>query len=95
MAEHSERTLYTGSKTRITKDNNVIVENTNIVRGDVNGDGLVNIADVVKVADHTIIQNTIKNSYEKYAGEVTNDNIINISDVIKIADYTLNKDIDL
>ena len=87
--------IYTGSKTRITKDNNVIVEYTNIVRGDVNGDGLVNIADVVKVADHTIIQNTIKNSYEKYAGEVTNDNIINISDVIKIADYTLNKDIDL
>ena len=71
-------------KTGMTIGNYVI-----IVKGDVNKDGIVNIADVVMIADHTIKQNVLTEDITKNAAEVTNDNIINIADVIKIADYSI------
>ena len=60
-----------------------------IVKGDVNKDGIVNIADVVMIADHTIKQNVLTEDVTKEAAEVTKDNVINIADVIKIADYSI------
>ena len=66
---------------------------TVIVKGDVTSDGVINISDVVKIADHTIKQNTLTKDYYMEAAEVTKDNVINISDVVKIADYTLDDSI--
>ena len=65
------------------------------ILGDVTGDGIINIADVIKIADHTITQNVLSTQYNKLAADVTGDNIINIADVVKIADYTLNNNINL
>jgi len=69
-------------------------EYTLVVSGDVTGDGIVNIADVLKIADHTINKN-ILTDYEELASEVTNDTNLNIADVLKIADYTLDKRIEI
>ena len=44
--------LYTGSKTKIYNNNNLIIEYTNIIRGDVNGDGKINYLDYVNVYNH-------------------------------------------
>lgn len=44
--------LYTGSKTKIYNNNNLIIEYTNIIRGDVNGDGKINYLDYVSVYNH-------------------------------------------
>lgn len=94
----SSSSIYSG--TSIVKSGYVttgmtIDKYTIIVKGDVTGDGLVNIADVVKVADHTISQNILTDTYTKNAADVTGDNLINIADVVKIADYTLNNTVTL
>ena len=64
-----------------------------VVKGDVTGDGVVNISDVMKIADHSLNNNVLIKEQEKIAAEVTNDNSINIADVKKIADYTLDNSI--
>lgn len=87
--------IFTGSKTKIYKDSILVVEFINVVSGDVTGDGIVNIADVIKIADHSINQNVLVEDYEKLASDVTKDSVINIADVVKIADHTLDNSINL
>jgi len=87
--------IYTGSKTKIYNGDTLVVEFTNIVNGDVTSDGIVNIADVIKIADDILGLNTLTSDCEKIAAEVTGDEIINIADVVKIADYTLDNSIKL
>ena len=65
-----------------------------VIKGDVTGDGNVNIADVKKIADYTLSGSGLE-QYELLASEVTKDETINIADVKKIADYSLNKEINL
>ena len=60
--------IYTGSKTRIYNGDTLVIEYTNIVNGDVTGDGIANIADVVKIADHSITQNVLNKDYEILLG---------------------------
>lgn len=64
-----------------------------IVSGDATGDGIINIADVVKIADHAIKGNVLINPLEVLAADATSDNIINIADVVKIADFAINSNI--
>lgn len=64
-----------------------------IVSGDATGDGIINIADVVKIADHAIKGNVLINPLEVLAADATGDNIINIADVVKIADFAINSNI--
>ncbi len=85
--------ISTGSKINIEIANKNI-EYTLIVSGDTTGDGIVNISDVIKLADHIITRN-ILNNYEKIAAEVTNNDNLNISDVIKLADYILDRSIEI
>ena len=92
--EKTEGSIATGDKAKIYLDNLLVSEYTLVVSGDVTGDGIVNIADVLKIADHTINKN-ILTDYEELAAEVTNDTNLNIADVLKIADYTLDKRIEL
>ena len=63
-----------------------------IVEGDLTGDGIINIADVIKLADHTVTRDVLTDIEQK-AGEVTGDTTLNIADVIKLADYTVDKSI--
>ena len=56
--------VKTGDKIRIIiNDNNIIEYNISII-GDVTGDGIVNIADVIKIADHSIQQDILIEDYE-------------------------------
>ena len=80
--------ITTNSVTKIYRDNNLEMEIVNVVPGDTNSDGRINIADVKKLADHTLKGN-ILNKYEIIAGEVTLDGKLNIADVKKLADYTI------
>lgn len=80
--------ITTTSVTKIYRDNNLETEIVNVVPGDTNSDGRINIADVKKLADHTLKGN-ILNKYEIIAGEVTLDGKLNIADVKKLADYTI------
>ena len=74
--------------------NSKIIEYTLIVSGDITGDGKVNIADIVKIADYTL-SGGILNNYEMKAVDITGDGKVNIADIVKLADYTSNKTIEI
>lgn len=78
--------VYTGMKV----ENYIIV-----VYGDVTEDGYVNIADVVKIANHTISSNILNKDYLLVAANVAQDNYINIADVVKTANYTIDNSMTL
>ena len=84
----------TGSITKILKDNKLYATKINIVKGDVTGDGNVNIADVKKIADYSLTKSGLE-YFDIYAAEVTGNNTINVADIRKIADHSLNKTVDL
>ena len=47
-----ENMLYTGGKTKIYNNGTLVIEYTNIIRGEVNGDGKINYLDYVNVYNH-------------------------------------------
>ena len=59
-----------------------------VVKGDVTSDGIVDISDIVKIAN-SCLDNSISDTYELVASDVTNDNSIDISDVVKISNFAL------
>ena len=86
--------IGTGWITKILQDGQIISTKVNIIKGDVTGDGISNIADVKKIADYTLTGKGLE-YFDINAAEVTKNNQINIADVKRIADYTLDKEIDL
>ncbi len=60
----------------------VVFANNSIVDGDVNGDGIINLSDVVDAASY-ILKNT-PHSFYKYAADINNDEAINITDMVII-----------
>lgn len=87
---NDKQLLYTGSKTKIYKNQNLYVELTNIIRGEVSGDGKINYSDYVKVYNH--IQKTkypelnktlLKDEY-LLAADMKSDGKINYSDYVRI-----------
>ena len=59
-----------------------------IVRGDINGDGLVNIMDKSKLSEHILRIEEIE-GYGFYAADVYENDLINIQDKSKLSDYIL------
>ncbi|MDO4963115.1 MAG: InlB B-repeat-containing protein [bacterium] len=82
----SENKVYTGGKTKVYKDTNLVVEYTNIVRGDLNGDGLVDIADLAKMYNHYKGNITMEGAYHK-AASITTDDTVDIADLAKMYNY--------
>lgn len=88
-----EKNIGTGSY--ITINNGYDLVNYEIVvYGDVSGDGLVNIGDVIQTADYSIGTQAQKNKLlplqsQLIAADVNKDSKINIGDVIKIANYSI------
>ena len=80
------RLIYTGSITKIFKNNNLVASYINIVLGDVNRDGNVDISDVSKLYSKVMGNNIIDDLIE-IAGDVNKDNHIDISDVSKIYNF--------
>lgn len=82
--------LYTGSKTKIYKNNKIFIEYTNIIRGDVNGDGKINYLDYVSIYNH--IQKVKNPTSEKkelkdvylISSDMNNDSKVNYLDYVKV-----------
>lgn len=81
--------ITTGSKIKFYKNNNVIAEYINIVYGDVNGDGIINITDVSKLFSHISNNEEIKEDYYLKAADVNFDDHITITDIAKLFAYVI------
>lgn len=85
----------TGYIAKLIVDEVVVDQATIIVKGDLNGDGVANIADAMNIKD-SILGKTSLNNIKKIAGDINGannngDNQINIADFMLLKDYILNK----
>ena len=80
--------LYTGSTTKILKGNQVIVEFTNVVLGDVNGDGVVNSGDLFRLRQYLLNMVNLQNAYW-IAADANSDQNVNSGDLFRIRQHLL------
>lgn len=76
--------VYTGSKTKIYRNGTLLAEYTNIVRGDINGDGNVSAMDYVKIKNHIMGTNKITDPLLMKATDANQDNKISSMDYVRI-----------
>ena len=76
--------VYTGSKTKIYRNGTLLAEYTNIVRGDINGDGNVSAMDYVMIKNHIMGTNKITDPLLMKAADANKDNKISALDYIAI-----------
>ena len=82
--------IYTGSVTKINNGNTLAVQYTNIVRGDIDGDGKVTSLDYVKVKKHIMNTDKIKDNVYKKAADANKDDNISSLDYIRIKNVVMN-----
>ena len=83
-----KKLLYTGGKTKIMKDSSVVIEYTNVVIGDINGDAAINSADLLKIRQHLLGTNILTNAYF-LSSDINYDNIINSADLLRLRQHLL------
>lgn len=83
--------LCTGMTAAIMDEGTLTKKYTIVVTGDTNGDGKINITDMIAVKASTLKKSDLSGVYEK-AGDVNGDGKINITDFIKVKATTLKKD---
>ena len=88
----STRKIYTGSITKVYKNNAVIRTYTNIVLGDTNRDGNMDISDVSKLYTK-VLRNNVNDDLIELSGDANKDKRLDISDVSKIYNFYLNNKI--
>ena len=86
-----DQVLGTGMKASIVDEGTAKKTYTIVVTGDTNGDGKINITDMIAVKASTLKKSDLSGAYEK-AGDVNGDGKINITDFIKVKATILNKD---
>lgn len=90
----------TGQKGTITKDGNavatgyvgtgmVIDDYTIVLKGDVTGDGLIKVNDIMKISKYTVEGTGLESTWYWKAADVTGDSLIKVNDVMKISKYTI------
>ena len=81
------KVLYTGMNIKITSGitSNYIV----VIYGDNNGDGVIDILDLLKIQKHLLGVNKLKNAY-LYASDINKDGNVDIIDLLKIQKHILN-----
>ena len=67
---------------------NLYKEYTNVVIGDINGDGATNSADLLKVRKHLLGTNTLSGAYF-LSSDINYDNTINSADLLRIRQHLL------
>lgn len=80
---NGENLIYTGGKTRIYKDGELYAEYTNIIRGDVNGNAVIDIIDYIRIMKHIMEEIVLEGEFFK-AADVTQENGVDIIDYIRI-----------
>ena len=75
--------LYTGGKTRIYKNGELYIEYTNIIRGDVNGNAIIDIIDYIRIMKDIMDTTKLTGAYIK-AADVNQNDKIDIIDYIRI-----------
>lgn len=75
--------IYTGGKTKIYKNNELYVEYTNIIRGDVNGNATIDIIDYIRIMKDIMDTTKLTGVYIK-AADVNQNGKIDIIDYIRI-----------
>ncbi len=63
---------------------------TIVVTGDVNGDGWLDITDVVKIQAHVLQKKELKDAYTE-AADLNEDGIVDVTDVVQSVQYALGK----
>jgi len=83
--------LATGMEARVMDGNTVVKKYSIIVTGDTNGDGKMNITDMIAIKAN-ILKKTLLNGVYEDAADVNGDGKINVTDFIKIKAALLKKD---
>ena len=79
--------VYTGSKLNVyDTSNNLMNTYTNIITGDINYDGLVDIKDTESLATYLIEENNL-DDYQKKAIDINKDNKVKINDLTLLEEY--------
>ena len=86
-----DKLVGTGMKLCIVDNGKILKTYTIIVTGDTNGDGKINITDMIAVKAHILKKSILSGVYAN-AGDVNGDGKINITDFIKIKANLLGKD---
>lgn len=86
-----ETPVATGMKACIIENGSVKREYTIVVTGDTNGDGKINITDMIAVKASVLRKSELSGAYAQ-AGDVNGDGKINITDFIKTKAHILKKD---
>ncbi len=81
--------LFTGSITKIFENDVLKDQFTNIVRGDINGDGKLSSLDYVKIKNHIMGTNVISDDILKVAADANSDNKISSLDYVRIKNYIM------
>ena len=83
---------FMGSSTFVKKNDFIVqAENIMLKAGDINGDGKINITDMIAVKAHVLKKSILSGVYAN-AGDVNGDGKVNITDFIKIKANLLGKD---
>ena len=85
---NDKQVLYTGGKTKIIHQSNIYAEYTNVVIGDVNGDGAINSADLLKIRQHLLGVNVLSGAYF-LSSDINYDNNINSADLLRVRQHLL------
>ena len=81
--------IYTGSKAKIMKDNNEVLELTNVILGDPNGDGKISSADYIAIRKHLMESALITDEAKLMAANYNQDNKISSKDYVQIRKYLM------
>lgn len=85
---NNQNILFTGGKTKIYKSGQLYDELINIVMGDINGDGAINSADLLKVRQHLLGINYLSGIYFK-SSDINYDQTINSADLLRVRQHLL------
>jgi len=80
--------VKSGLKIKLIIDDNTLDEATIIVRGDIDGDGLIDVTDESYLMDH-ILEITLIDDYKFYAADLNDDHLIDVTDESYLMDYIL------
>ena len=85
---NNKQLLYTGGKTRITHGLDLYKKYTNVVIGDINGDGTINSADLLKIRQHLLGINILTGAYF-LSSDINYDSTINSADLLRVRQHLL------